>query len=157
MVFKHALSIKGFTLLEVIVSIFILGILATIMVVQLNNEDPVAELDRNARATVNVLQLARSYAMSGYQNIDSYGVYMYSNRQYLIYADSNGNQRRDTGEEIINYYLDENISFDGIRDICFSQIGSAEASNTAIILQSTDTETEITITIEESTGGIFYE
>lgn len=178
MVFKHALFMKnctaalaaefGFTLLEVIVSIFILGILATIMVVQLNNEDPVAELDRNARAAVNVLQLARSYATSSYQCCEGeviygYGVRFYNSNHYLLYVDKDDSRRYNSGEMIEEYYLDADNYFETNDDIFFSLTeavvysgGSALGSSSKTITLI-NTETEKNIDIQGLTAAISYE
>jgi len=201
MVFKHALFMKkgrarvvpslpgrlftnatgesrkrhGFTLIEVIVTMFILGILATILVAQLYDKDPEKELDRNARAVVNVLQLARSYTTSGYQccttgTVYGYGVRFYASNRYLIYADKDDSKRYNAvgaipDEIIADHRLNTDDSFQAVNDIFFSlteaavyQVGIPLSSETTIILKyNTDPSITKTITISGITAAISYD
>lgn len=170
MVFKHALFMKGFTLIEVLVTVFILGLLATVLVVQLNNNDPVKNLNRDARAVVNVLQLARSNANSGYNaaaGVHGYGVHADINSaNYSLYADQNDNQQYDAAEAITNYALNQNNSFQANYDIFFSLTdatvynnGNLLSSNEKNIILQYGTGTGITKTIIISglTAAISYD
>lgn len=166
MVFKHALFMRGFTLIEVIVTMFILGILAAILVVQLYDNDPEEELDRNARAVVNVLQLARSYATSGHNStsgINGYGVYCNAT-DYYIYADQDDDEKYDSAEVVSSYALEQNNGFDGNYDIFFSLNDAAAYSNGVtllgsskqLILEHAETVAVKTIIIQGSTSAISY-
>lgn len=110
---------KGFTLVEVLVSMTIIVILMTLVIVRFQGIDSAdRNLRNNAQELSSVLILAKDYAHSGYDccagdNENGYGVYVdldNSPDEYLMFADKNDNYIYDgeSTDEIIETYSFKN-------------------------------------------------
>ncbi|MFH0819367.1 MAG: prepilin-type N-terminal cleavage/methylation domain-containing protein [Patescibacteria group bacterium] len=136
-------SARGFTLIEMLVVLAVMGIMATIVFVQLDPHDPVKELDNSQRTLGVILQTARNYALSGKVcpactgTVLGYGVFVVqnpsdrtANKQIKIYADvhnASGRDRRfDYGvDNVVEEYVLDNQTYvnncgSGDCDIFFS-------------------------------------
>lgn len=157
---------KGFTLIEVIVTLVIVGILATVVIINFRPQD---SLDRSTQELASLLRLAQADAVAGKTGTTTgFGVYFVPpTHQYFFYADQNGNFNYDEGEEIetkstylptrlvnCNYLISPycNLFFslpDGV-------IYGATETNLTITLRDVEEREEKIIIINSTTGLISY-
>lgn len=86
---------KGFTLIEIMIVIVIMGIMAAIATPNLMSYMSRLRLNGAARQVMTDLMLARGKAVSENKRV---GVVFTSNHQYTIFSDNNQNSAIDTGE-----------------------------------------------------------
>jgi len=97
---------KGFTLIEVVVTVSIIALLATFTAVSFNSaRTPSKALENSGSEIMSVLNMALDYAHSGYNCCDAdeyaYGIY-FDGTDYIFFADLTGDYKyTDTGDEII--------------------------------------------------------
>lgn len=113
----------GFSLPEVIVSLFIIVMITAIFLANYKGAEKRSDLTLSAQNLVSDIHLAQSYALglaeyAGDVPTGGWGLHFdtsaSSSDHYLIFADINGNQRYDVGEEDANSggrttYLSRNI------------------------------------------------
>jgi len=120
---------KGFTLIELIVSIAIIGLLTGVVFFSISGYSAKRALDYDEKVLFNKLNELRTKALTGFMVNDQipscYGISTVdpaSNSSYLLYADMNSNYKYDTG---IDYVFD-NIQlsvgtriYDYNKDFCY--------------------------------------
>jgi len=97
----------GFTLVEMLVVIFIIGLVSSIMIVNWRKNEKQYQLQGAAQEIVQNIRKAQQMALSGAkittQPINSYGLYfeVATRTSYLIFADRNDNKQYDLGSDLI--------------------------------------------------------
>jgi type II secretory pathway pseudopilin PulG len=97
-------KINGFTIIELLVSMFIIIVLSTILVARYRGANPDYTLTQAAQKMVSDIRRAQNMSMNGTEinsttGYSGYGIYMKpsdSNTSYKFYADKNGNQKFDS-------------------------------------------------------------
>ncbi len=140
---------KGFTMIEMIVSISIIAILATTFLANYHGARKSSELNMAAQKLASDIRLTQSYAL-GLKEKDGnvpvrWGVYFNkasgSNGKYIIYADteSSNNQSYDSGEEYFIYDLAQGVI---IKDI---KIDNVSIPNNTLYLTFASPDAEVQI------------
>lgn len=119
---------NGFTLIELIVSISIIGLVTGLFLANYSSANRRTDLTMTAQKMVADIHLAQNYALglarygtssSTYVPAGGWGVRFdlntLGNNQYVIFADKDGNKKYDSGEAIEGFgaqatYLPTNIS-----------------------------------------------
>jgi prepilin-type N-terminal cleavage/methylation domain-containing protein len=108
---------KGFTLVEVMVSLSIIGIMSTVFLVNYHSTNQRSALILSSKKMASDIRMAQNHSLGskeyGSGNIPSggWGVYIdKTSSDYIIFADNNGNYSFDSGEddsslgaEIVNF------------------------------------------------------
>ena len=119
---------KGFTLIEVLVVIFITAIISGIMVVGFRQGAKSNQLQRSAQIVIQNLRKVQNMALSsitftnpssGQKEVPAGGYAAEFNKgaginTFYLYADFNSNKSRNAGEDIEAVQLESNIFFDAI-------------------------------------------
>lgn len=96
---------KGFTLVELLVVIFMITILSTLVFFDYGSSSKVFELDRTSQKMAQDMRMMQQKALSGIGggvDTNGYGLYFsVSDNNYLIYENNNDDPRYDTGDSII--------------------------------------------------------
>jgi prepilin-type N-terminal cleavage/methylation domain-containing protein len=149
-------SVAGFTMIEMMIIIVIIGIVAAMAVPTFFSSGPRLKARTEARNILNMVRLARSKAVS---DGGQYGVYLdTANRQYLLFKDiaSPALMSYDTGDSLItgpvSYSpdLSGNSSFTG-DVVVFVSTGRASQSGN-FTFDITDGGALYTVSILASTG-----
>lgn len=98
---------QGFTLLELLVVIFIVGLISSMLVANWRKGEKQYLLQRTAQEIVQNIRKAQDMALTSFRyegEIPSnYGIYFNiqeSRSSYKIFADDNGNQKYNSGERV---------------------------------------------------------
>lgn len=126
---------KGFTLIEVLVIMFIISTLSTVLVVNWRKNEKRYQLQRSAQQVVQNLRKAQNMALAGKNLCDqaspcippSYGVFFSKTTltSYVIFSDKNGNDKYGGGAsveavETINLESGIELSLSVDLDVVFS-------------------------------------
>jgi prepilin-type N-terminal cleavage/methylation domain-containing protein len=134
----------GFTLIEILVAVVILGFMLAMGVPALVRFTHRANLEQTARLTEQLMQFARREAVKS--NLTANVVFDYDKNQVYAYADANANNVEDPGEkELGRFPLPQKVYFWGGED------GAAEGANAVTASWGTGT---MTCTPSCPTGGI---
>jgi prepilin-type N-terminal cleavage/methylation domain-containing protein len=97
---------KGFTLVEMLVSVSIIGVMSTIFLVNYHSTNKRSELILTSQQLAGDIRMAQNHSLGskeyGAGNIPTGGWGFYVNKansDYLIFADNNGNYSFDVGED----------------------------------------------------------
>jgi len=120
---EYFLKQSGFTMTELLVVIFIIGLLSTSVLISFRNNERGYALDQSAQQLISNLRKAQNMAMNKV-NIDgynSYGIYAKVNENYyIIYADKNGNNTYQSSDEVIETInLSNNVKINNGLDVFF--------------------------------------
>lgn len=99
---------QGFTLIEIMVAIFIIAMVSSIMVVNWRKNEEKYKLQRAAQEMVQNVRKAQNMALAGKEYNGempnaSYGVHFEKNQKtsYFIFADGNGNETYQPSDDAI--------------------------------------------------------
>ena len=99
---------RGFTLMEILVVIFIVATISSMLVVNWRKNEERYKLQRAAQEMVQNIRRAQSMALAGKEYNgeipnESYGVHFEPNqpRSYFIFADENGNETYQPSDDIV--------------------------------------------------------
>jgi len=103
-IYKKLRSDSGFTLMEIMVSIAILGIMTTIVILNLNTKNPKNALNHGTELLISSYRQVQISTLTGIKasdkNID-YGFYLVSgSNQLVMFADFNRDRVYDAGEAV---------------------------------------------------------
>jgi prepilin-type N-terminal cleavage/methylation domain-containing protein len=106
----------GFTIVELIVTMSIMAILASMVVINFRANEIENLLDQEAQRYVTVVRQAQNYALTGQKFEDqvpkAYGLYIGAdNKQMILYADLDEDATFDGNEEVQRYILDDRLEF----------------------------------------------
>jgi len=112
----------GFTLAELLVSIFIIGLLSSLFLVNYRNTNQRSELGVEKQKLVSNIRLAQNYSLGSktYDNLATpaggWGVHFAQAEpaQYFIFADINSNRAYDSGEFKETKTLPSGITIDSL-------------------------------------------
>jgi prepilin-type N-terminal cleavage/methylation domain-containing protein len=148
---------RGFTLIEILITVGILGAIVTIILVSFNTFRDSQGLERETETVVEILNQARSQTLSS-KNASSYGVHFASTSVTFFTgttynaADSTNQIYSLTSNNIINSV---NLTPGGM-DVVFNRLTGETNQNGTIGLLNQRTSASTTITIYK-TGLIEYE
>lgn len=97
---------RGFTLIELMVSISIISMVSAVILVRNNSFNGAVLLRNQSYELALAIRQAQLLAVSGGElGVRQYGVYIdtsssATNKQYIVFGDTNDNERYDAGEEI---------------------------------------------------------
>lgn len=169
---------KGFSIIEILVTTAIIVVMSSVAIVKMSQTKPADKLADEKKMMASIFQLARSYAISGYNpnsaNINGYGVYIAGNSyrpsqtNYILYANAVGsvdayNAGVDTKLEEYNLSNSVYVSNTGCSSsattnpcyILFTQYtGAASKSYTFTLKTSLDSTLSNSVGINVTTGKI---
>lgn len=134
---KRDISSHGFTFIELMIVIAIMGIAATAAVMSMDSARSEAALQSATRQVTSAIRLAQSYALQGKMENGSpvcgFGVKIDSSNKYEIYYDALKSSSIDCGSQTDNstatdssYVLPSQVSFDS----------NSVANSTAVYFQA---------------------
>lgn len=163
---------KGFTIVELIISMFIVVVLASMVTVAFNYNQQHKVLEAQGRLFLNVLKEAQSKSLTGVKNSvtkkvpdGGWGVRI-DGGQYVVFSDENSSGTLNVGEAILTGDLGKNLKFTNtLTDIVFlpyKTIGSvcwngscAEAAVKMITIENEQNGELFLIYIDPAVGTIF--
>ncbi|MEX1026738.1 MAG: prepilin-type N-terminal cleavage/methylation domain-containing protein, partial [Candidatus Paceibacterota bacterium] len=151
--FQKSASSTGFTLLEILITIAIIGIITAITIVVFVNLRDAEALRRDTSAIASLLESARVHTISS-KNNQSYGVRIENNATMLFSGTT-----FDPGNVIATETLHGTVRFDEIdlantaSTIVFDRISGATDNYGSIVLESTRRAASSSILIEQ-TGSV---
>ena len=147
----------GFTMLEMMIIVVIIGIVAAMAVPSFFNTIPRLKARTEARNILNFVRLARSKAVSGGAQ---YGVYIdINNRQYILFKDTINPAQvmYNTGDSVVvgPETLDPDVVLTNStftnNSVVFTPTGGASQSG-SFTLDNTDGGSSYTVSVLSSTG-----
>lgn len=145
---------KGFTIIEFLVSIAIIGVVAVLSASGFNSFRESAQLNEAHTAILSILRDARSRTLSSQKNTQ-YGVH-FETSQIVLFSGSSYNAGSASNELFVfsSSVRISSISLGGSTDIVFARLtGSASVSGT-ITIESIFNQSKIKIITISSTGNI---
>lgn len=140
----------GFTLMEVLLSLAIIGILTGISIPMYGGIQGRESLSSSVTSSVEMLRLAQSYARNGYYD-DSWSV-RFSSNSATLYKGSSYTSRNTTYDETISLATGTSVIGSPI-DIHFQKLNGNPVSDISIQLQRNATQKNINI---NSQGMVQY-
>ena len=159
-------NFSGFMLVELAVSMLIIGIISAIVLVNYNAGRRQEALNRSAQRLAVAIRQAQNYALFSRVGVKcstpagGYGVYIESVSQYIIFGDCNSNRIYNLGDDIVSAINVEsgvqilgdppiNMTFEPpIGKFYYNYNGSlSSASHTITLQNSSDHTKQKTITI----------
>jgi prepilin-type N-terminal cleavage/methylation domain-containing protein len=171
-------SKKGFTLIEIIMTMAIIGIVSAIAIPNFSKWKEKHEIDGQAQKVYFDLMLARTAAVKS--NNDVRVTFNLAANTYTIHEDNNGDGVADAGENFKNAILENNVqfaynvgitdtdgnavtsavSFGGTQIVVFDSRGQASSSGSALLLHLNDIgvtdDRARLISVLQATGGVDY-
>ncbi len=145
---KKSWSSAGFTMVEMMIIIVIIGIMAAIAVPSFSTIIPKLEVRAQARATLNYVRQARSRAIS---ECSQYGVFVdAANGEYLLFKDT-------VSPALMTYNIGDSIVVGPeLIDPDVNLVASTFANNTVIFQQTGRASQSGVFTFDKSGGGAQY-
>ena len=133
-------SYSGFTIIELIISIIIVGILATVISINFPHVATNINLNAQAESLANDIRYAQNFAMTKGEHC-----------QFEVFTQTNNYRINNS-----TIHLDKKISFGAITNnlIIFNSNGVPYINNTATINLTTTNGNTATITIYPETGSV---
>lgn len=126
---------KGFTLIELMVVIIIMGLMAGLSVPAITGNLPTYRLNNDIRSVTNGLMLARSYAISS--GVPYLCTFTKDASSYRIVKDENTNHAVDVGEKTTVTQLSRGITINSATvTIIFSPRGNADVSGNVTLINN---------------------
>ena len=171
-------SKKGFTLIEMIITMTIIGIVSAIAIPNFSKWKEKHEINGQAQKVYFDLMLARTTAVKSNNNVRV--TFNLVANTYTIHEDSNDDGTVDAGENLKNAVLENNVqfaynvgitdtdgnavtsaaSFGGAQVVVFDSRGQANASGSVLLLHLSDIgitdDRARLISILQATGGVDY-
>jgi len=171
-------SKKGFTLIEIIITMAIIGIVSAIAIPNFSKWKEKHEIDGQAQKVYFDLMLARTTAVKSNNNVQV--TFNLVANTYKIHEDSNDNGVEDGGENLKNAVLENNVqfaynvgisdtdgntvtsavSFGGAQVVVFDSRGQASSSGSVLLLHLNDIGISDgrarLISVLQATGGVDY-
>ncbi|MBL4665257.1 MAG: GspH/FimT family protein [Nitrospinaceae bacterium] len=171
-------SKKGFTLIEIIITMAIIGIVSAIAIPNFSKWKEKHEIDGQAQKVYFDLMLARTTAVKSNNNVRV--TFNLVANTYKIHEDSNDNGVEDGGENLKNAVLENNVqfaynvgisdtdgntvtsavSFGGAQVVVFDSRGQASSSGSVLLLHLNDIGISDgrarLISVLQATGGVDY-
>ena len=129
-------SKQGFTLIEILIVCFIIGLLAVVLLANTRQGNNETNLHFAAQNFANVLKQARSMAANGKTAFDvasgtnkipaAYGVFISTNAVYYLFADQDGDGINDSAETLETITLPEKITMDQLSGTILFQTPGGE-------------------------------
>jgi len=141
---------RGFTLIEIIITISIIAILAAVAFVQYQTFQKSIELTTESEKLITTLQLARDNTISS-EGGQQYGVHVESDKYTLFAGDTysesaNTNEVTELSDDIEIY----SINIAGGSDVIFERISGETTNSGSITLRIKNTNKERSLGIESS-------
>ena len=157
--FQRFNSVKGLTIIEILVVLAILGLLAVSSLVALGTLRGGSDVQAEARALSRVLELAKSKTIAS-EGDARYGVYVdtgASPHQYVLFQTDTDYASRVVAEDEV-YKLRDTIEFDpvsvsfgGGAEVVFDRIqGTTSQAGSAVLRVKADPSNTTTVYVEES-------
>jgi len=165
---------RGFTIIELIVSMVIIVVLATMVTIAFSYNQQHKALVVNGQGFLNVLKETQTKALSGFKNpttkimpAGGYGVRINAT-QYFVFADNNSNAALDFGETLLIGNLEKNIQFKvpqsdivflpykTIDSVCWNTV-CADAVVKIISLEQKQTKETYSIYLDQKIGKLWTE
>ncbi len=146
---QHSVSTKGFTLIEVIITITVLGILGAIAFGSYRSTLQSQQIEQDAAKIVSVYEEARSLSISGRQG-SSYGVHASATKVTRFQGQNYVAGSTSNVDELLSPYVTISAITltGGTSDVIFSKIsGTTTASGTITLALIASTTVTKTITI----------
>ena len=171
-------SKKGFTLIEMIITMTIIGIVSAIAIPNFSKWKEKHEINGQAQKVYFDLMLARTTAVKSNNNVRV--TFNLVANTYTIHEDSNDDGTVDAGENLKNAVLENNVqfaynvgitdtdnnavtsavSFGGAQVVVFDSRGQASSSGSVLLLHLSDIgisdDRARLISILQATGGVDY-
>jgi len=171
-------SKKGFTLIEMIITMTIIGIVSAIAIPNFSKWKEKHEINGQAQKVYFDLMLARTTAVKSNNNVRV--TFDLVANTYTIHEDSNDDGTVDAGENLKNAVLENNVqfaynvgitdtddnavtsavSFGGAQVVVFDSRGQANSSGSVLLLHLSDIgitdDRARLISILQATGGVDY-
>ncbi len=153
----------GFTLAEMIVSVFILALLASIIIANYRAGQKQVNLQNAVNQLASDLRLAQNYTLAGKEEASGnfpqggWGIHLANgSNAYILFADSNGNYAYDAGEGFKTLALPAKTNINALT------VGGSDSSPLDIVFEPPDPTTyiaglannnEAEITLQEADSG----
>jgi len=146
---------KGFTLMEVVIVIGIIGIFSTVALVSFNASRNVRDLTTSSQNTLSILRLAQSRTLAG-ENDSAWGVRLASNQITLFEGDTFAGSPLTTIYPLPSSIQINNISLNGGgNDIIFKRItGETDQTGTFLLSVIGSPSNSFSVTID-SLGKVY--
>ncbi|MBA3550755.1 prepilin-type N-terminal cleavage/methylation domain-containing protein [Patescibacteria group bacterium] len=146
--FNNHFCKKGFTLIEILIVISIIGIISTILMTSFSLFNKSEALDKDTDAVVESLEGARSLTLSS-QNASQYGVH-FGTSKITIFTGTSYTESASTNRDVVLSPTDTILTISltgGGSDVVFKRLTGETTQNGTVIISSPSTSKTRTVTI----------